>query len=147
GEAQLEVVCRGQGLEDCYLWELLARSAGLDGRFIEVGAADGVRNSVTWLLEAAGWTGVLVEADPETAAQCARNRPHSFVAQAALGAPGGQGSVSFTRVLGQADADHLSYAPELARVRSVYAQKAKRTERIEVPLRTMTDVLAEAGSA
>jgi FkbM family methyltransferase len=139
---QLELVCRGQGLEDCYLWELFGGK--LDGRFIEAGAADGVRNSVTWLLEAAGWTGVLVEADPETAAQCARNRPHSHVTQTALGPPGGPATVQFTRVLGAGDADHLSYAPDLARVRSVYARKARRTEQIEVPLRPLTDVLADA---
>ena len=142
-EPRLALACRAQGPEDCYLWELLG--GRLDGRFIEAGAADGVRNSVTWLLEAAGWTGVLVEADPETAAQCARNRPHSHVAQAALGPPDGPARVKFTRVLGQEDADHLSYAPELARVRSAYAEKAKRTEQIEVPLRTLTDVLSEAG--
>ncbi len=138
--AQLELVCRAQGLEDCYLWQLFG--GRLDGRFIEAGAADGVRNSVTWLLEAAGWTGVLVEADPETAAQCARNRPHSHTVHAALGPPGAGATVRFTRVRGGEDADHLSYAPELARVRSVYARKARVTEQIEVPLRTMTEILA-----
>src|SRR5690606_22112475 len=146
-EPRLPLACRAQGLEDCYLWQLFG--GRLDGRFIEAGAADGVRNSVTWLLEAVGWTGGLVEADPQTAAQCARNRPHSEVASAALGPPEratGGATVTFTRVLGQSDADHLSYAAELARTRSIYARRAKQTEQLEVPLRTLSDVLAEAGA-
>src|SRR5690606_27436518 len=74
----------------------------------------------------------------------------SHVASAALGPPDRAvpgATIAFTRVLGQVDADHLSYAPDLARERSVYARKAKQTEQIEVPLRTMTDVLAEAAEA
>lgn len=147
-EPALPLICRAQGVEDCYLWQLFG--SALDGRFIEAGAADGVRNSVSWLFEAAGWTGVLVEADPDTAAQCAHNRPNSHVASAALGPPDQAipgATVTFTRVLGQTDADHLSYAPDLARTRSVYARKAKQTEQIKVPLRTMNDVLAEAHAA
>src|SRR5690606_12401576 len=141
-EPRAELVCRAQGLEDCYLWQLFRPLTS--GRFIEAGASDGVRNSVTWLFEAVGWTGVLVEANPDAAAACARNRPASHTVHAALGPPGAGTTTSLVRLGGFTDADHLSFVPTLARHRSEHVGRARTAERIEVPLRTMTSSLADA---
>ena len=55
------------------------------GTFIEAGANDGVTQSNTLYFEAQrGWRGLLVEAIPEKAEECRRNRPHAVVEQAAL---------------------------------------------------------------
>lgn len=44
------------------------------GIFCEVGAYDGLSGSNTLHFEQLGWSGILVEADPELAARCERNR-------------------------------------------------------------------------
>ena len=44
------------------------------GTFIEVGAYDGISSSNTYGFEQEGWTGVCIEADPEVAERCRRNR-------------------------------------------------------------------------
>jgi FkbM family methyltransferase len=56
-----------------------------DGFFIEAGANDGLQQSNTyWLERLRGWHGVLVEAVPELAEACRRNRPGSVVYDVAL---------------------------------------------------------------
>jgi FkbM family methyltransferase len=71
-------------------------SQGQYGRdFIEIGAHDGHRHSNTRLMEEMyGWRGVLVEANPELAKQCAENRPQATTVQAAI-APGYMSSGGF----------------------------------------------------
>jgi FkbM family methyltransferase len=53
------------------------------GFFIEIGAYDGVTQSNSVLLEAAGWRGLLVEANPSNYAKCVRSRPAALVEHAA----------------------------------------------------------------
>jgi FkbM family methyltransferase len=54
------------------------------GRFLEIGANDGLQQSNTLALERLyGWHGILVEAHPELAAECVRNRPRAKVVCAA----------------------------------------------------------------
>lgn len=55
------------------------------GYFVELGANDGLQQSNTYLLEhELSWTGALVEAVPQLAAEAARNRPHCEVVCAAV---------------------------------------------------------------
>jgi hypothetical protein len=55
------------------------------GFFIEAGANDGLaQNNTYWFEQFLGWRGLLVEAVPEKAAQCRRNRPRAKVVNAAL---------------------------------------------------------------
>jgi FkbM family methyltransferase len=55
------------------------------GTFLEVGANDGFQQSNTLALERLfGWSGILVEANPSLAAECARNRPDAVTVCAAL---------------------------------------------------------------
>lgn len=58
---------------------------GPPGTFVEFGANDGLQQSNTYALERElGWRGVLIEAVPELAAECARNRPMAQVVCAAV---------------------------------------------------------------
>jgi FkbM family methyltransferase len=88
------IVFRSQFGEDCAVWELL--NGQTSGFFVEAGAFDGRALSVTDCFAAMGWTGVLVEANPEVAATCKVNRPESKVVQAALGDNTTTGQVDFT---------------------------------------------------
>ena len=55
------------------------------GAFIEFGANDGLQQSNTYALERElGWRGLLIEAVPQLAAECARNRPLANVACATI---------------------------------------------------------------
>jgi FkbM family methyltransferase len=61
------------------------RSAEDAGRFLDVGAYDGVHTSNTLTLEQElGWTGVLIEANPVLAMACQKNRPNSVVHEAVV---------------------------------------------------------------
>lgn len=56
------------------------------GVFVELGGNDGLQQSNTLALERLfGWSGLLVEADPELAAECRVNRPSSTVICAGAG--------------------------------------------------------------
>ena len=56
------------------------------GFFVDVGAHDGIHLSNTYALELAGWTGICIEAHPEYADRCRRNRSGSVcVHGAAIG--------------------------------------------------------------
>ena len=79
--------------EDALVWTLLGGQ--LDGFFIEVGAFDGYRYSVTYALECVGWRGLLIEAIPERAQECRHRRQHSRVVHAVLG-EAGDGEAPFT---------------------------------------------------
>jgi FkbM family methyltransferase len=85
---------RSQFGEDVLLWTLFDRR--LDGFFIEVGAFDGYTYSGSYALECVGWHGLLVEAIPERAAECAARRLHSRVVHAALGSAPGEAAFTIT---------------------------------------------------
>ena len=53
------------------------------GVFVEIGAYDGITQSNSVLLEAAGWHGLLIEATPGSYAKCVRARPRALVEHAA----------------------------------------------------------------
>ncbi|MGP1347874.1 MAG: FkbM family methyltransferase [Phycisphaerales bacterium] len=131
----LEMRFRSQFGEDVLMWELFERSLG--GRCLEVGAHNGVDLAVTWAFEAMGWECLLIEALPESVASCRAHRPGSRVVHAALGASGG-GVARFHRVVGRETHSFLEA--------SDWQDKkvgSKRTEVVEAPLRTLTDVLEE----
>ena len=47
----------------------------IKGYYVEVGANDPRERSQTWHLEQQGWTGVLIEPQPDLAATAARRKP------------------------------------------------------------------------
>lgn len=69
--------------QDAYFIEHIAKGQ-CNGRFLDVGAHDGIRTSNTYVLEKDyGWTGICVEANIVLAEQCRVNRPKSTVVNAA----------------------------------------------------------------
>ena len=144
GDPNAAIEFRSQFGEDVYVWELLGpRRVGF---YIEVGAFDGLDQSVTWAFEQMGWTGLLVEAIPERAQQCRTRRPKSSVVHAALGERGGPDSIEFTVVEGAGSAAMLSYDPKGSRttehletIRTLGAS----TRTVRVPMRTLDNLLDE----
>ncbi len=105
------------------------------GYFVEVGADAPREGSQTWRFEQAGWTGVLVEPQPDLAEELRRSR-RAHVVAAACSSPAKAGSMLRLHLLGP----HSSLEPDLA-VTGVVAQGA-----IDVPARTLDQVLEEAGA-
>jgi FkbM family methyltransferase len=103
------------------------------GFFVEVGANEPHRGSQSWQFEQAGWNGVLVEPQPDLAADLRRLR-RAHVVAAACSSPANAGSAMTLHVSGP----HSSLKPELA-VTGVVARKT-----IDVPIRTLDDILEEA---
>jgi FkbM family methyltransferase len=125
---------RSQFGEDALIWMLSGRQ--LDGFFIEVGAFDGYNYSATYALECLGWTGLLVEAIPERAAECRARRPHSRVVHAALG-DNANGTTSFT-VTEDDYGGMFSYTPEALREKH---KTVARSREVTVPRTTMNELL------
>lgn len=96
GTPRMPIDFRSQYGEDALIWSLF--DGKTDGFFIEVGAFDGYHYSTSYGLEAAGWTGLLIEAIPERYEQCAARRPGARVVNAALGKRGSAGTATFTVV-------------------------------------------------
>jgi FkbM family methyltransferase len=106
------------------------------GVFVEVGANHPTINSQSWLLENQGWTGVLVEPNPQHCESLRQQRPGSQVFQVAVGKPGSEGEVSF-RLAG----------PGLLRHSQVVAEPdVKNTDQvIRVKLTTLNQVMEQSG--
>jgi FkbM family methyltransferase len=107
------------------------------GFFVEVGANEPKLTSMTWHLEAVGWTGILVEPIPELCADLRRERPQSQVFQAACAAPEGCGMADFVvtpdRSQSTLKRDALADPSRVARIE-------------QVQVRTLDSILAEAGN-
>jgi FkbM family methyltransferase len=103
------------------------------GFFVDVGANDPKKDSQSWHLEEAGWTGILVEPLPDLAAELRRVRK-AQVFEVACSSPEHAGQVMQLHVAGP----FSSFDPNLA----VTGMRADRT--IDVKVRTLDDVLAEA---
>ncbi|CAG1000295.1 hypothetical protein PHYC_02830 [Phycisphaerales bacterium] len=130
---------RAQFGEDQFVWDLLNRPTR--GFFIEVGAFDGYNFSVSYALEAMGWTGLLIEAHPGAFARCQARRTGSRVVHAALGPLGGPATTEFTVVSDQYGG-MLSYnATTAEHVRQIAANNQAATK-VTVPQTTMDDLLA-----
>jgi FkbM family methyltransferase len=121
------------------------------GFFVEAGAADGVAQSNTyWLERRRGWRGILVEALPEFAEQCRRNRPRSVVVQAGLVAsdyPDRTLSVRFAGLMSLGEGARGSRSAEDDWVcRGQEIQDLTGTWTVRVPARTLTEVLASVNA-
>lgn len=116
------------------------------GLFVEAGANDGWTHSNTYYLERwKGWRGVLIEAIPEFAQACRQERPRSQVFNCALVNRAYPGQTVVMRYAerasvvagalggGQREAEHIA----------TFADKA--SYEIDVPARTLSEVLSEAG--
>jgi FkbM family methyltransferase len=137
-EPRLPLEFTSQFGEDLLVWSLLAGQTS--GFFVEAGAFDGYRYSVTYPLEAIGWNGLLVEAIPRRHAECVIRRPHSRVVHAALGSRPGGGTTEFCVVEDQYGG-MLSYSkPTPSHLRDL-----GNTPRslVSVPIATLNELLQE----
>jgi FkbM family methyltransferase len=103
------------------------------GYFVEVGANEPEKESQSFHLEREGWTGVLIEPQPDLAEKLRKMR-RSQVFEAACSSPDRAGSRMTLYVLGP----YSSFDPNLA-VTGLRPEQA-----IEVPVRTLDDILEEA---
>ena len=107
--------------------------AGFRGSFVDVGAADAQRNSQTWDLERAGWSGVLVEPRPNCAEELRRVR-RAPVFQVACSSPARAGATMTLHLAG----GHSS-------LNDAFVVAGLKPEgAITVAVRTLDDVLTEA---
>lgn len=111
------------------------------GVFLEAGANDGYTWSNTYYLERCkGWSGVLVEGIPALSLECRQLRGRSAVYNCALVDP----SFSDTSVtMTYSDLRSLIKGSDLDMEREAIADG--HTYEVEVPARTLNDVLADAG--
>jgi FkbM family methyltransferase len=105
------------------------------GYFVEVGANDPRERSQTWHLEQSGWTGVLIEPQPDLA-DTLRERRKAKVFQVACSSPENEGHMLPLHVAG----------PLSSLERKRMAPVAVPEAVIKVPIRTLDSVLKEAGA-
>lgn len=103
------------------------------GFFVEVGANRPRRESQTWHLEQLGWTGVLIEPQPDLADELRRARSAQVFA-VACSSPANAGRRMRLYVAGALSS--------LDRERMAPGAQAERV--IDVPVRTLDDILLEA---
>jgi FkbM family methyltransferase len=103
------------------------------GFFVEVGANEPRERSQTWHLEQAGWDGILVEPQPELADELRRAR-RAKVFAVACSSPQNAGKTMPLHVAG----------PLSSLDRGGMAAGAAPERVIDVPIRTLDDILAEA---
>lgn len=119
--------------EDVLLWEYFG--AKPDGFFVEVGANHPTECSQTWLFAQQGWRGILVEPISKNCELLRKERPESVVFDCALGAAEQRGRVQ------------LNVAANGDGVSGLVVNEGVIVERVEeVDLRTLDDVLAQAGN-
>ena len=136
GEASpvLPLECHAPEGEDLVLWALFkGRSRGT---FIEAGAFDGRRHSVSHIFEAVGWSGLLVEPLPGKSQACVRYRRGSKVVQAAL-----VGSSEQARVTLEVVPDRTDEEGTTSGLAGALRRSDRRVERVEVPGVTLDSAL------
>jgi len=108
---------------------------GAPGYFVEVGANDPVIDSKTWNLEQKGWTGLLIEPQPEHAQRLRAGRKAS-VACLACGPPSRHGTEMNLYIAGVRGI-HASLNQDH------YVAGSHVTETISVPVRTLDSLLRD----
>jgi FkbM family methyltransferase len=106
---------------------------GATGYFVDVGANDPQLGSQSWHLEQAGWTGVLIEPQPDLAARLRQAR-RAKVFAVACSAPANAGTSMVLYLAGP-----LSSLDE-----NLMDVTRKADATVTVPVRTLDQVLAEA---
>ncbi|MEV4419461.1 FkbM family methyltransferase [Patulibacter sp. NPDC049589] len=134
------------------LYEMDVQLAALlpdGGTFFEAGGNDGFEQSNTYLLERFhGWKGVLVEPIPHLAAEARRNRPRAQVVEAALVPIDHDGSAIAMRYGGLMSAvagTLIANEDDESWAKQVSALGLEEPYDVEVPARTLSSILDEAG--
>jgi FkbM family methyltransferase len=106
-----------------------------DGFFVEVGANDPYERSQTWHLEQTGWTGILIEPQPELAEKLRQARKAKVYAVACSSSQnaGGVLPLHVAGPLSSLDRERMAPGTQLEAI-------------IDVPIRTLDQILQEAGA-
>lgn len=116
------------------IWEYFGRQR--HGFFVDVGANDPRLGSQTWLLEQQGWSGLLIEPQARLCDRLRAERPRSRVFQLACGAPGHPEFLPL----------HIAESPSKSSlVKNLVEASTTYTKTETVPIRTLDEVLGEAG--
>ena len=119
-------------IESKLVWDFFKQAQ--QGVFVEGGANHPTMDNQTWFLEQRGWSGVLVEPNPDMVKLLVEQRLRSRVVHAAAGAPGQPEEVDLLLGLNPL---HSTLAPMLG------DQLSGKTARVK--LRTLNSILAETG--
>ncbi|RKT51904.1 FkbM family methyltransferase [Saccharothrix australiensis] len=106
-----------------------------DGRYVDVGAADAVEDSVTKHFYDLGWRGINVEPIPAQAERLRQARPGDVTLAVALGAHNGSATLHVVP-------DRSGWSTLDASLASAYRSELA-VEEVEVEVRTLADVLDE----
>jgi FkbM family methyltransferase len=112
------------------------------GFYVDVGAYDGVDLSNSYHFEQIGWSGVLVEPDPDRAAHCIAHRPRSHTFHCAAVASPNTTEIVFHRAeSGVFSTTHLTddHAKRVAGMGLALAE-------MRVPAKTLDSILEEVGA-
>ena len=105
------------------------------GFFVDVGANDPKAISQTWHLEQSGWTGILIEPQPDLAQQL-REQRRARVFACACSSPENAGKMLPFQVSGIHSSLNLDF----------FVAGMRKSDLIEVPVRTLDDILTEANA-
>ena len=130
-----------QWREDELLTTFFQDQAG--GFFVDVGAHDGIRLSNTYALALVGWTGICIEAHPEFADQCARNRPESICIHSACIGDDRDRVTFYTERSGLFSSLSSNDGPAKRHYRHSLGQPFGGFRAIEVPALTLNSALAD----
>ena len=123
--------------QDCYYIEQVIHGQ-VNGRFLDIGAHDGISTSNTYTLESElNWTGICVEANPALADKCRINRPNSEVMQAAVWSK--RTKINFE--LPHSGNDFLSRIGGISYNNNYFEQDFKQVEVLPMTTCTMMDVI------
>ncbi|HVZ94064.1 MAG TPA: FkbM family methyltransferase [Phycisphaerales bacterium] len=141
---RLPLIFRSQFGEDLFLYELFSGGAipVTSGFYIECGGCDGMDKSVTWIFDALGWDGLLVEPLPHFAEAARRNRPRARIAQTAVAEKGASGEIEFVHVVGNEGAEGSSHLPGEGEG-TVKRAPLDNARRVRVPLTSLDALLAD----
>ncbi|MFT4563875.1 MAG: FkbM family methyltransferase [Gammaproteobacteria bacterium] len=117
------------------------------GTFVELGAFDGLTQSNTVSFERRGWRGVLIEPAPDNYEKCVRNRPLALVfncACTAAAAPGECTTMTDVGLMSLVDGTRDRELEDSWIARGEALQQIT-SKKLRVPIRTLSDVLNEAG--
>lgn len=135
GERRFAFVSYAQNFEDVLLWRVLKDVT--PGRYIDLGAQDPVRDSVSLGFYERGWRGVHVEPVPAYAEALRRARPDEMVIEAAVAAAAG--TLAFHEVVGTGLGTAVDDLAE------AHAAAGWTVARHEVKAITLDEVFAAAG--
>jgi FkbM family methyltransferase len=105
------------------------------GFFVDVGANDPKDISQTWHLEQTGWTGILIEPQPDLAQQL-REQRRARVFACACSSPENSGKMLPFQVSGIHSSLNLGF----------FVAGMRKSNLIEVPVRTLDEILIEANA-